>query len=95
MEVFRQHGLDEDVVGQAAAPEEFGKLRWLTSIAGDGALDAQLIHELDAFGGGALRDRYAAAGPILPGKLPQVRLERSCAVTPNSAIPDASYSATN
>ena len=32
MEVFRQHGLDEDVAGQAAAPEEFGKLRWLTSI---------------------------------------------------------------
>src|ERR1700733_1951803 len=75
MEVFRQHGLDEDVIGQAAAPEEFGKRRWLTSIAGDGALDAQPIYELDAFGGGALRDRYAAAGPILPGKLPQVRLE--------------------
>jgi 2,4-dichlorophenol 6-monooxygenase len=75
MEVFRQHGVDGDVVEQAAPLEMFGKLRWMTSLAGQRALDGQFIHEMDAFGGGALRERYAAAGPILPAKLPQVRLE--------------------
>lgn len=75
MEIFRQHGLDREAAEQGAALEEFGKVRWLTSLGGGGALDAQLIHEMDAFGGGALRETYAAAGPVLPVKLPQVRLE--------------------
>src|SRR5438105_4358397 len=75
MEVFRQHGLDGDVLERGAPLENFGKVRWMTSLGGDGPLDAQLIHELDAFGGGALRDRYVAAGPVLASKLPQVRLE--------------------
>ncbi len=75
MEIFRQHGLDGPVVEQGASLEEFGALRWLTTIAGDGPLDGRMIHEMDAFGGGALRERYEAAGPIVPVKLPQVRLE--------------------
>ena len=75
MEIFRQHGLNTDVLEQAAPLENFGKLRWLTSLAGPGALDGRIIYEMDAFGGGGLRERYAAAGPILPAKLPQVRLE--------------------
>lgn len=75
MEVFRQHGLDGSVVEQGAPLEKFGKVRWLTTLAGDGELDARLIHEMDGYGGGALHDTYAAAGPILAVKLPQVRLE--------------------
>ncbi|WAX76383.1 FAD-dependent monooxygenase [Streptomyces sp. KMM 9044] len=75
MEIFRQHGLDGPMVEQGAPLELFGKLRWLTSLAGDRAMDAQHIHEMDAFGGGSLHERYTAAGPVLPVKLPQVRLE--------------------
>jgi 2,4-dichlorophenol 6-monooxygenase len=75
MEIYRQHGLDGPIAQQGASLEEFGKVRWLTSLAGEGTLDARMVHEMDAFGGGALRDTYAAAGPILPVKLPQVRLE--------------------
>jgi 2,4-dichlorophenol 6-monooxygenase len=75
MEIFRQHGLDDDVTEQAAPVEMFGKIRWLTSLAGQRELDGRFIHEMDAFGGGALREAYAAAAPILPAKLPQVRLE--------------------
>ncbi|SMD25718.1 FAD-dependent monooxygenase [Kibdelosporangium aridum] len=75
MEIFRQHGVHEAVIEQGASLELFGKLRWLTTIAGDAPMDAQLIHEMDAFGGGSLRETYAAAGPLLPVKLPQVRLE--------------------
>jgi 2,4-dichlorophenol 6-monooxygenase len=75
MEIFRQHGLEEAVTEPGAPLEKFGQIRWLTSLAGDGALDGRLIHEMDAFGGGSLHARYAAAGPVLPVKLPQVRLE--------------------
>ncbi|BBA96367.1 putative monooxygenase [Actinacidiphila reveromycinica] len=75
MEIFRQHGLDAPMVEQGAPLELFGGLRWLTSLTGGGEMDARLIHEMDAFGGGVLRERYAAAGPVLPVKLPQVRLE--------------------
>lgn len=75
MEIFRQHGLDEPVVEQGAPLEKFGMVRWLTTLAGDGALDGRVIYEMDAFGGGSLRETYEAAGPVLPVKLPQIRLE--------------------
>ncbi|SHN18404.1 FAD-dependent monooxygenase [Actinacidiphila paucisporea] len=75
MEVFRQHGLYEAVVERAAPPERFGRVRWQTTLTGEGPLDRRVIHEMDAFGGGALTGTYAAAGPVLPVKLPQLRLE--------------------
>lgn len=82
MEIFRQHGFAETVAARAASVEEFGKVCWQTSLAGPEPYDAQVVYEMDAFGGGALRESYAAAGPILPANLPQVRLEplmRTCA----------------
>lgn len=75
MEIFRQYGLDGEVVEQGAPVETFGKVRWLTSLGGDGAPDGRVVYEMDGFGGGSLRERYAAAGPILPVRLPQHRLE--------------------
>nr|AHF72758.1 FAD-binding monooxygenase aromatic ring hydroxylase [Salinispora pacifica] len=75
MGIFRQHELDAEVIQQGACLDEFGKLRWLTSLGGEGPLDGLVIEEMDAFGGGALRETYEAAGPVLPVKLPQVRLE--------------------
>ena len=75
MEIFRQHRLDGAVAEQAAPLEMFGRVRWQTSLTGDGELDARVIHEMDAFGGGALSEVYAAHGPIMPAKLPQLRLE--------------------
>ncbi|MDX3382051.1 FAD-dependent monooxygenase [Streptomyces niveiscabiei] len=75
MEIFRQYGLVDDVTELAAGPEQFGKVRWQTTLTGPGPLDGRVIHEMDAFGGGELRDAYEAAGPVLPAKLPQLRLE--------------------
>ncbi|KND36983.1 FAD-dependent monooxygenase [Streptomyces acidiscabies] len=75
MEIFRQHGLADDVTELAAGPEQFGKVRWQTTLTGPGPLDGRVIHEMDAFGGGELRTSYEAAGPELPAKLPQLRLE--------------------
>jgi len=74
MEIFRQHGLDE-VAGRGAPTEKFGRVRWQTTLTGDGPLDQQIIHEMDGYSGGALSAAYAAAGPIMPTKLPQIRLE--------------------
>jgi len=75
MEIFRQYGLADDVTELAATPEQFGTVRWQTTLTGPGPLDGRVIHEMDAFGGGALRESYEAAGPVLPAKLPQLRLE--------------------
>ena len=75
MEILRQHALEEDVIDQGAPVEMFGKVRWLTTLAGEGDLDARTVHEMDAFGGGALRETYVAAASLLPVKLPQNRLE--------------------
>ncbi|MEK8108302.1 FAD-dependent monooxygenase [Micromonospora sp. M12] len=75
LEIFRQHGLEADVTELGASPEEFGKVRWQTTLTGQGPLDGKLIHEMDGFGGGALHEKYAAAAPVMPVKLPQVRLE--------------------
>ncbi|MBZ4320827.1 FAD-dependent monooxygenase [Streptomyces huiliensis] len=75
MGIFRQHGLADDVAERAASPEQFGTVRWQTTLTGPGPLDGRVIHEMDGFGGGALRERYEAAGPALPAKLPQLRLE--------------------
>lgn len=75
MEIFRQHGLYGAVAAQGAPPDKMGKVRWQTTLAGEEPLDGRLIGEIDAFGGGALRERYVAAAPVMPTKLPQVRLE--------------------
>lgn len=75
MEIFRQHGVADSVTELGAPLEKFGKVRFKTSLAGDGPLDAKLLYELDAFGGGALRPTYEADGAILPTNLPQHRLE--------------------
>jgi 2,4-dichlorophenol 6-monooxygenase len=82
MEIFRQHGLAATVTAHAAPVEQFGKVRWQTSLAGSGPLDGRVVYEMDAFGGGALQETYAADSPILPANLPQIRLEpllRGCA----------------
>jgi 2,4-dichlorophenol 6-monooxygenase len=75
MEIFRQHGLFDAVTERASTTEQFGRVRWQTTLTGDGPLDARVIHEMDAFGGGALTEVYGADGPVLPYKLPQLRLE--------------------
>ncbi|MFZ3597773.1 FAD-dependent monooxygenase [Streptomyces sp. BH104] len=75
MEIFRQHGIADDIYAEAAPLELFGKVRWQTTLTGEGPLDRRLIHEMDAFGGGTLRESYAAVSPVLPAKLPQMWLE--------------------
>lgn len=75
LEVYRQHGIAEQIYEVGAQLENFGKIKWVTSIGGDRDLDRRLIHEMDAFGGGSLRERYAVDSPSLATNYPQLRLE--------------------
>ncbi|MGV9853239.1 FAD-dependent monooxygenase [Streptomyces sp. NPDC003442] len=75
MEIFRQYGIAESVYAASAGPEHFGSVCWTTSLGGNGPLDRRVFHRMDAFGGGALHDTYAADSPVLSSNLPQIRLE--------------------
>jgi 2,4-dichlorophenol 6-monooxygenase len=75
MEVFRQHGVADSVYEVSAPPGMMNKVRWLTSLGGDGPLDGRTIFTMDAFGGGALHPTYQADSPCLSANYPQLRLE--------------------
>ena len=75
MEVFRQHGVADAIYAVGTPPEKMAKVRWRTSLGGDGPLDALTFYEIDAFGGGALQDSYRADSPCPSSNYPQIRLE--------------------
>ncbi|HEX4248493.1 MAG TPA: FAD-dependent monooxygenase [Pseudonocardia sp.] len=75
MEIFRQHGVAESVYEVGTPPEMFGKVRWRTSLGGDGPLDARTFFTMDSFGGGELRERYNRDSPSPASNYPQLRLE--------------------
>lgn len=75
MEIFRQHGIADSVVAKGAPLDKMSKVRFATSLAGDGELDRRTIFSIDAFGGGSLRHRYETDSPVLCTDLPQIWLE--------------------
>ncbi|WNV87325.1 FAD-dependent monooxygenase [Umezawaea sp. Da 62-37] len=75
MEIFRQHGLADDVYRVSAPLANIGEVVWRTSLAGDGPLDGRDLHRMDAFGGRSTAGPYAADSPCPSTNLPQHRLE--------------------
>lgn len=75
MEIFRQYGIADPVYAAGAGLEAFGKVRWSTSLGGDGPLDARTFYTMDGFGGGSLYELYAKDSPCPSSNLPQIRLE--------------------
>lgn len=75
MEIFRQHGIADDVYGMSAPQANMSEVTWRTSLAGDGPLDGRELHRMDAFGGGSTAGPYAADSPGPSTNLPQHRLE--------------------
>ncbi|HEY2641938.1 MAG TPA: FAD-dependent monooxygenase, partial [Streptosporangiaceae bacterium] len=75
MEVFRQFGLADSIYEAGSPLENFGKVRWRTSLGGDGDLDARTFYTMDGFGGGELYASYLEDSPCPSGNLPQIRLE--------------------
>lgn len=75
MEIFRQHGIADDVIGKGSPLDKMSQVRFATSLAGDGPLDRRTIFSIDAFGGGSLRHRYEKDSPVVCTDLPQIWLE--------------------
>ena len=75
MEVLRQHAVADSIYAVGTPPENMAKVRWRTTLGGNGALDARTFHEIDAFGGGAIAPIYAADSPCPSCNYPQLRLE--------------------
>jgi 2,4-dichlorophenol 6-monooxygenase len=75
MEAWRTHGVDKPIYEVGAPVENFGHIRWVTSLGGDGPFDRRDFHEFDAFGGGSLTETFLRDSPCLPSNLPQLRLE--------------------
>ncbi|GAA3748278.1 FAD-dependent monooxygenase [Streptomyces tremellae] len=75
MEVFRQHGIADDVYRISTPPAHMSEVVWRTSLGGDGPVDARELHRMEAFGGGSTAGPYAADSTGPPTNLPQHRLE--------------------
>jgi 2,4-dichlorophenol 6-monooxygenase len=75
MEVLRQHGVAETVYAKGATMEKLGRVRWMTSLGGDGPLDGRTFFDMDCFGGGTTAEAYARSSAAPPTNLPQMRLE--------------------
>src|SRR5256714_2248835 len=75
MEILRQHGVADSVYDVGTPIQNFGKVRWMTTLSGDGPLDSRTIFEMDAFGGGTLRAQYELDSPCLSSNYPLLRLE--------------------
>ncbi|AOS64496.1 FAD-dependent monooxygenase [Actinoalloteichus hymeniacidonis] len=75
MEIFRQHGVAEDVYRESCPLENMSEVVWRTSLAGDGPLDGRDLHRMDAFGGGTTAGPYAADSPSPSTNFPQHNLE--------------------
>jgi 2,4-dichlorophenol 6-monooxygenase len=75
LEIFRQHGLSEDVYRMGAPREANSTCRWFTSLGGPEKWDAKEIHRTDAWGGNSLRAHYRDLSASRHGNVPQKELE--------------------
>jgi 2,4-dichlorophenol 6-monooxygenase len=74
MEIFRQHGVADAIYRRSMPLASISRIRYCTSLGGDGPLDRKTFFALDSFGGGALT-AYAKDSPCESTLYPQVRLE--------------------
>jgi 2,4-dichlorophenol 6-monooxygenase len=75
MEVFRQHGIADDVYRISCPLKNMSEVVWRTTLAGDDPVDARDLHRMDTFGGFGTAEPYAADSPCPSTNLPQHRLE--------------------
>lgn len=75
LEIFRQHGLADEVYRQGTPTWGMERISFRTSLGGDGPLDRRVIGNLDGYGGGALKARYEADSACRATNLPLMQLE--------------------
>ncbi len=75
MEIFRQHGLADDVYAQGTPPYNRSRTKWYTSLGGDNPLAGKTIFDMGALGGhGTPRViHYLETSPNDTANLPQIR----------------------
>ncbi|MGV9867499.1 FAD-dependent oxidoreductase [Rhodococcus koreensis] len=89
MEIFRQVGVADSIYAVGTPTKNMGKTQWVTSLGGDGDLDARTLFTLESFGGGGLENKYAEDSPCLSSNYPQVRLEPLLREHAEKRAPDA------
>lgn len=77
MEIFRQHGLADEVFAKGTPPYNRSRTKWYTSLGGDNPLAGKTIFEMGSLGGhGTPRIlHYLETSPTDTANLPQIRLE--------------------
>ena len=75
MEIFRQHGVADEIYRQGTPAALMERISFRTSLGGDGPLDRRKIGDLDGYGGGALRERYDTDSACRATNLPLMQLE--------------------
>ncbi len=75
MEIFRQHKFADAIYERSIPNKHIAKVRWATSLGGDGPFDRKVLHEMDSYGGGSMRARYMKDSPCETTIYPQMRLE--------------------
>lgn len=75
MEIFDAMGVADDVYALSPPEDRWHRVGWYTSLAGDRPGQGREIGHIDAWGGGADRERYASASPNRYANVPQMRLD--------------------
>ena len=70
-EIFRQMGVEQEIIANGAPPNTCSKTAWFTSLGPTGTK----IVSRDAWGGGKYAEEYRTASPSRYVMLPQIRLE--------------------
>ncbi|KIW95796.1 uncharacterized protein Z519_02860 [Cladophialophora bantiana CBS 173.52] len=89
MEIFRQHGIADEIIAQGTPPRQLSQVVWQTSLAGNGPLDRKILGTIHTWGckqGTERNNTYVRDAPHLPTNLPLLRSEpilRSIAETRN------------
>ncbi|KIW56396.1 hypothetical protein PV05_05061 [Exophiala xenobiotica] len=78
MEIFRQHGIADEIIAQGTPPRQLSQVVWQTSLAGDGPLDRKVLGTIHTWGckqGTETNATYQRDAPHLPTNLPLLRSE--------------------
>jgi 2,4-dichlorophenol 6-monooxygenase len=75
MEIYRLHAVADSIYAKSAPRANSAKIKWVTSLGGDGPLDRKVLAESDVMGGGDVAPVYDAKGFSPPTHIPQIRLE--------------------
>ncbi|RSL96378.1 hypothetical protein CEP52_011490 [Fusarium oligoseptatum] len=78
MEIYRQHGISDDIYKEASPQQNMCQMLWQSSLGGNGRFDKKVIASLECFGGyegSEMHTTYKTQSPTLPCNLPLIRTE--------------------